>query len=474
MPVQLFEREIELPAVAGHRGLLAYLEEAVPQSLGVGEVPIRLAVIASTSDSYRCEVGVALERDGGLHRPLPSIFEIDRRADERAASFNAVLVVPTGVGAEIGGHAGDATPVARLLSSVCDLLITNPNVVNASDINEIPENGLYVEGSVLSRFLLGTIGLRQVRSNRVLVVVDSHSDRAFVEAAVNSVSAARSTYGLRCAGVIELDPPMELEAHYAPSGRATGRAGGLDALWKALDDRRGQYDAAAISSVISVPKRYHMDYFTSDGEMVNPWGGVEAMLTHAASTAYDIQTAHSPMLESREVSNLDPGLVDPRMAAEIVSVAFFQSVLKGLHRCPRIVTGSESMREPGVLTAADVSCLVLPDGCVGLPTLAALEQGIPVIAVRENRNLMRNDLEALPWAPEQLYVVENYWEALGVMAALKSGIAPESVRRPLAGTSVERVSAESGHSRPTSGAVRRSRPTGGLGVLQGGAPDGGE
>jgi hypothetical protein len=36
------------------------------------------------------------------------------------------------------------------------------------------------------------------------------------------------------------------------------------------------------------------------------------------------------------------------------------------------------MNRPGVFTAADVSCLVIPDGCLGLPTLAALEQGIPV------------------------------------------------------------------------------------------------
>ncbi|MFC2002561.1 DUF3326 domain-containing protein [Chloroflexota bacterium] len=42
----------------------------------------------------------------------------------------------------------------------------------------------------------------------------------------------------------------------------------------------------------------------------------------------------------------------------------------------------------GLLTVVDISCLVIPDGCVGLPTLAALEQGIPVIAVRENKNRM--------------------------------------------------------------------------------------
>ncbi|MBA3016678.1 MAG: DUF3326 domain-containing protein, partial [Desulfobacteraceae bacterium] len=73
---------------------------------------------------------------------------------------------------------------------------------------------------------------------------------------------------------------------------------------------------------------------------------------------------------------------------------------------------------------------------MGLPTLAALEQGIPVIAVKENKNRMKNNLEELPFAPGKFFVVENYWEAVGVMNALKAGVAPESVRRPLARTKV--------------------------------------
>jgi hypothetical protein len=36
---------------------------------------------------------------------------------------------------------------------------------------------------------------------------------------------------------------------------------------------------------------------------------------------------------------------------------------------------------------------------VGLPALAAIEQGIPVIAVKENKNRMKNNLEELPFAP---------------------------------------------------------------------------
>ena len=66
------------------------------------------------------------------------------------------------------------------------------------------------------------------------------------------------------------------------------------------------------------------------------------------------------------------------------------------------------------------------------PTLAALEQGIPVIAVRENRNRMRNDLGALGFGDGKLFVVDNYLEAVGVMTALKAGVALSSVRRPLA------------------------------------------
>ena len=350
-----------------------------------------------------------------------------------------MLIVPTGIGAEIGGHSGDAGPVAWLLATACDHLITHPNVVNASDINEIPDNGLYVEGSVLCRLLMGTVGLQKVRSNRVLVVIDAHPEPAFVNAAVNAVNGARASYGLRCPAVVKLDPPVELRAGYTSSGRAAGSVEGLDRLWDVMDQYRGRYDAMAISSVVQVPAEFHMGYFTSGGEMVNPWGGVEAMLTHAVSSLYDIPSAHSPMMESHEIAELDPGVVDPRMAAEVVSLTFLQSVLKGLHRAPRIVTDREAMGHHGVITAADISCVVIPDGCLGLPTMAALEQGVPVIAVRENRNLMRNDLTALPWAPDQLYIVENYWEAVGVMAALRAGIAPESTRRPLADANVDLV-----------------------------------
>ena len=169
--------------------------------------------------------------------------------------------------------------------------------------------------------------------------------------------------------------------------------------------------------------------------MVNPWGGVEAMLTHALSSVYDVPTAHSPMFESRKVAEADPGIVDPRMAAEAVSSTFLQCTLKGIGQSPRIITDPNAMRDGSVLTAEQISCLVIPEGCLGLPTLAALEQGINVIEVA-NKNLMKNDLGALPWAQGQFNRANNYLEAAGMLAALRSGISDDSVRRPLRHTSL--------------------------------------
>ena len=455
--MHLIQTEIELPAPKGQGSILAHLARETDTRLADGATPIRFVVAESNENLYRCEVAALHGNGNSVSLSRDSLFRFARRKVENTQRFNAVLVVPTGVGADIGGHAGDATPVAQLLASVCDTLITHPNVVNASDINEMPANSLYVEGGALCRMLMGTAGLQPVRSNRVLVVIDSHYDQMFVDGAINAVNAARASYGLICPRVVQLDPPLEMRSSYSASGTAVGYVAGLDRLFSVLDRHRGEYDAIAVSSVISVPPSYHRDYFESAGSMVNPWGGVEAMLTHTISASYDVPSAHSPMLESEEIASMDTGIVDPRMAAEAISLTFIQSILKGLQRSPKIVTDSNAMMANSVLTASDVACLVIPDGCLGLPTLAALEQGVSVISVRENRTLMRNDLTSLPWKQGQLHIVDNYWEAAGVMAALKAGIDPKIVRRPISPTTVEHERPLLVHQRQTEGSDYESR-----------------
>jgi hypothetical protein len=128
--------------------------------------------------------------------------------------MNVVMIIPTRIGCEIGceiggeigGHCGDANSAARLLGACSDTLILHPNVVNASDLNEMPPKGLYVEGSELDRFLKGQVRLERVHSNKVLVAVNKADYQS-----INAVSASRATIGLE-AEIVELRTPLKLIA----------------------------------------------------------------------------------------------------------------------------------------------------------------------------------------------------------------------------------------------------------------------
>jgi hypothetical protein len=429
----LFELDLEISARNFFRNPLKEVQNAL-SALPSGIIPIRFAVVAYENDRIKCEVGLMnsiLLPENHYHNSTIFDFKLCTKACE---SFNVALLIPTGIGATIGGHAGDAGPVAILISEVCDTLIVHPNIVNASDINELPENCLYVEGSVLSRLLMGTVSLLPIRTNKVLILVEKHKDKYFTNAAINAVNAAVSSYGFDCSGIVTIEP-IEMKFKYSSSGRATGIVKSLENIFSAVEKHKHPFDAIALTTHIQVPKKTKKSYYKTPDNCANPWGGIEALLTHSISEVFRIPSAHSPMMSS-ETELIEFPVVDPRVAAEIVSITYLQSILKGIKRSPRICAKTESTK---AISASDISAIVIPEGCIGLPTLAALRQDIPVIVVRENKNLMRNDLTKLPWKNGQLWIVENYWEAVGILSALKSGINPYSVRRPLEAVKVSRV-----------------------------------
>ncbi len=438
----VIEKEIRIPKNLIKRNLIESFSQATNKRLTDKEIPIRFVVTKSDASEYNCEMGVLANTGKYAIPENRNIFCFNRRKYVTTGGFNAVLIIPTGIGAELGGHSGDGGPISRLIASACDNLITHPNVVNAADINELPENGLYVEGSVICRLLMGTVALQKVRSNKVLLMLDEHpEDKLFHELSINSVSAARAALGLNCPRVVKMDKKIEMRALFAQSGRAVGRIDNLELLCDILSTYNNEYDAIALSSLIKVPEHFHKEYFDDD-DMINPWGGVEAMLTHTISIIFNMPSAHSPMMSSREVLNMDVGIVDPRKSAEAVSTTYLHCILKGLLKSPKIINDSSIFNAKGILSVNDISCLIIPDNCIGLPTLAALEQGIPIIAVKENKNRMKNDLMELPFEKDNLFIVENYLEAVGIMASLKSGVALEIVKRPISYTKVTEFSQE--------------------------------
>lgn len=320
---------------------------------------------------------------------------------------NVVMIVPTGIGCSIGGHAGDATPAAKLLASVSDTLVLHPNVVNASDINEMPANAIYVEGSTLDRMLAGKIRLERAPfGNHVLVVVNKAEP-----VIINGVNAACSTIGMT-AEILELVTPLRMVAEFKENGAASGTVSGVPELLHQIKAVR--HDALAVVTPIEVSKEVAESYCRNGG--VNPWGGVEAVASAMIAREHQVPVAHAPFVPASDSLASFNEEVDPRMAAEMVSSAYLFCVMKGLHRAPRPHEG------PRGFGVEDVDVLVSPRSCWGPPHRACNRYGIPILVVVENDCLVKAEKEG------PCTFVANYLEAAGVLAAMGAGVVPNTVR----------------------------------------------
>ncbi len=323
-----------------------------------------------------------------------------------------VLIIPTGIGASIGGHAGDANPVAKLIGVSCDKLILHPNVVNGSDLNEMPENALYVEGSILDRFLQGKTMLREVNQNRILVVANA----PVTADTVNAVNAARVTVGID-AEIVELETPLNMRAYFETNGAAVGAITGAHALLRQVAGHT--FDALAIHTPITVDRNVALHYFQHGG--VNPWGGVEAKASKMIAEGLGKQVAHAPL---ETVTENDPELfyvgnevVNPRIAPEIISRCYLHCVLKGLNRAPR----PELPPAHRSLSVDDVDFLLSPHGCWGSPHRACAARNIPIFMVEENRTILDLPISG------SYHKVQNYLEAAGRIMAMRAGVLYNSV-----------------------------------------------
>jgi len=328
--------------------------------------------------------------------------------------MNVVMVIPTGIGAEIGGHSGDGTPSAKLLSSICDKLFVHPNVVNASDINEMTENMLYVEGSILDRFLEGQIGLEEVYSNKILVVVNSPAKPEIV----NAVSAARATIGADIE-IVEFEIPIRMVATMS-KGKASGDIYNLDEAIQQV----GQYDfdVLVVNTPIESKDDDVLDYLKKEGG-TNLWGGVEAKLSKLMSEKLNKPVIHAPV-ENSEIFKTFNEIIDPRKAAEMVSVCYLHCCLKGAHVAPKI-----SLKDNAYWNT-DIDFLVTPINVVGRPHHACMKAGIPIIAVEENKTVLNDKM------PDSFIIANNYLEVAGIISAKKAGVTIESIRRPIKRTKI--------------------------------------
>ena len=106
-----------------------------------------------------------------------------------------VFIVPTGVGASIGGYAGDASGAARMFSKIGKLIV-NPNVVNAAVFSGIDENMLYTEGYIIDEFFKGNITLRESKNNKIGIIFDKSIPEYVLNVHINTINAVKTVYGI--------------------------------------------------------------------------------------------------------------------------------------------------------------------------------------------------------------------------------------------------------------------------------------
>jgi hypothetical protein len=337
--------------------------------------------------------------------------------------FLIAHLVPTGVGAAIGGFAGDAGPAARVLASVCDRLVTHPNAVNAADLSALPPGALYVEGLALDGWLAGKTGLLPDRPQRIGILIDRAVEglpAGTLEATLNAANAVRAVHGVAIAGYHVTAEPLGCRVSMV-RGTSTGEIARPDLL---LDGARRLVAGGATAIAVLADLGAYDDTAYREGTGVDPIGGLEAIISHLLVRELGLPAAHAPLLP---FDGTPQPLVDPRAAAEYIGHTFLPCILLGLARHPVMVAPGA----PGVLPPA--ALVVAPAGCLGGPgVLAAVARGIPVIAVAENGTALGVTAAALG-LEDAVWPAANYLEAAGMAAALRAGVDWRACRRPLAG-----------------------------------------
>jgi hypothetical protein len=356
----------------------------------------------------------------------------------RRKKFVVASIIPTGLRAEFGGFAGDATPITNLMAKACDYLITNPNAVTASDLYHADANVLTLEGNLLCHYLVGNLNLIHAAPREIGVVVSQTPDEKFLNNVINAVNGMRTVAGLPISKIVVTEQEVSASSFYSNYGHASGEFSELDSLIQSFDRFGPSVEAIAVASPILVSPEIRSAYYNG-AHIPNPWGAAEAMLTHCLTSLFPMPITHAPLLTEGD-DPMTGHLGDPRDGAELISTAYICSVLAGLAHSPRPIRADQTALNEDCLSIDDLCALVLPANAVGgLPFFVALERGIPIILVENNVTCSGVTIESLGLAETpNLIKVKSYLEATGILMALKSGIALDSLQRPVQSVTVER------------------------------------
>lgn len=286
------------------------------------------------------------------------------------------FIVPTGIGASIGGFAGDASKWARRISKKCKLIV-NPNVVNAACFSGITDNMLYVEGYTLDSFFRGKIGLKETTNNKIGVIFDKAIPKDVLNVHINTINAVKTVYDIDILGYEITEENVGVEFYVDKSGVSTGNVHNLATI-KDAASKLIQAGCDAIAIVCLFPEDQGDEY--SNGIGVDPVGGVEAIISHYISKELEVPCAHAPAFLNTEISS---DIVDPRCSAEYITPTFLPCILIGLSNAPKITSANSG------INFNDIDFLIMPYNSLGgIPVLEMNKHGKKIYAIIENETVL--------------------------------------------------------------------------------------
>lgn len=321
------------------------------------------------------------------------------------------FIVPTGIGASIGGYAGDASAWARRFAQECTLIV-NPNVVNAGGFSGITENMLYVEGYTLDEFFKGKVNLKPLikndnHKNKVGVVFDKGISKNVLNIHINTINAVKTVYDLDIIYEVTKDA-VDVNFFVDESGVSMGKVDNIETLLPIAKNLL-QSGAESIAIVCKFQDDNENESY-ENGVGVDPIGGVEAVISHYISRELKVPAAHAPAFEDFSIATK---IVNPKASSEYITPTFLPCILLGLSVAPQLTSSESSVK------ISDLDFLIMPYDSLGsVPIFEALKREIKVFAVKENQSVL--DITKTSLSLDNVIEVETYENCLKLVRQLRN------------------------------------------------------
>ena len=293
----------------------------------------------------------------------------------------AAFVVPTGIGASIGGYAGDASLWARKFAREMNLIV-NPNVVNAACFSGITDNMLYVEGWALSKFFKGEINLIPAQENKIGVIFDKSIPQDVLNIHINTINAVKTVYGVEVIGYEQTGSPCGVQFFITENGISSGVLEHPKTILDAAQNliKKGA-NAIAVVALFDDPDE--ADGY-SQGNAVDVVGGIEAVISHYLSSELKLPVAHAPAFLDNEISK---EIVCSKASAEYITPTFLPCILLGLQNAPQFTID----KNIGI-GVNDLSALIMPYNSLGSSIVFdAIKNNVKVCVIKENSTVLNID-----------------------------------------------------------------------------------